>query len=205
MPQPSGPRWRSPCTTAVVVQERYRPGQRTAAHCALPWNAAVNKARNRVANNEVRDPRPAPAGTRHIVKTQPAQAASHMAQGAPPAAGSVSFNHGTPGCRCKADPPQLHGPYWQWTRKVAGKTVTLPPPQSAVLDLADVAVFSRDAIPRFMARKLHANVWWARRCASTLQPVSRFDGWSRGQQHIARCVGCIRGDRMALSVDDILG
>jgi len=32
---------------------------------------------------------------------------------------------GTPGCRCKADPPQLHGPYWQWTRKVAGKTVTV--------------------------------------------------------------------------------
>lgn len=32
---------------------------------------------------------------------------------------------GTPGCRCKADPPQLHGPYWQWTRKVDGKTVTV--------------------------------------------------------------------------------
>ncbi len=32
---------------------------------------------------------------------------------------------GTPGCRCKADPPQLHGPYWQWTRKVGGKTVTV--------------------------------------------------------------------------------
>lgn len=32
---------------------------------------------------------------------------------------------GTPGCRCKADPPQLHGPYWQWTRKVEGKTVTV--------------------------------------------------------------------------------
>lgn len=31
---------------------------------------------------------------------------------------------GKPGCRCKADPPQLHGPYIQWTRKVAGKTVT---------------------------------------------------------------------------------
>jgi hypothetical protein len=27
-------------------------------------------------------------------------------------------------CRCKADPPQPHGPYIQWTRKVAGKTVT---------------------------------------------------------------------------------
>lgn len=27
-------------------------------------------------------------------------------------------------CRCKADPPQLHGPYIQWTRTVEGKTVT---------------------------------------------------------------------------------
>lgn len=31
---------------------------------------------------------------------------------------------GKAGCRCQADPPQRHGPYWQWTRKVAGKTVT---------------------------------------------------------------------------------
>ncbi len=31
---------------------------------------------------------------------------------------------GKAGCRCQADPPQLHGPYWQWTKKVAGKTVT---------------------------------------------------------------------------------
>jgi len=30
---------------------------------------------------------------------------------------------GRPGCRCMADPPQPHGPYWQWTRKVAAKTV----------------------------------------------------------------------------------
>ena len=27
-------------------------------------------------------------------------------------------------CRCHADPPQLHGPYWWWTRSVDGKTVT---------------------------------------------------------------------------------
>lgn len=27
-------------------------------------------------------------------------------------------------CRCHDDPPQLHGPYNQWTRKVQGKTVT---------------------------------------------------------------------------------
>ena len=31
---------------------------------------------------------------------------------------------GHPGCRCHADPPRLHGPYHQWTRKIAGKTVT---------------------------------------------------------------------------------
>jgi hypothetical protein len=31
---------------------------------------------------------------------------------------------GKPGCRCHADPPALHGPYWQWTRKAGGKTVT---------------------------------------------------------------------------------
>jgi hypothetical protein len=31
---------------------------------------------------------------------------------------------GNPGCRCQAEPPQLHGPYWQWTTAVAGKTVT---------------------------------------------------------------------------------
>jgi hypothetical protein len=31
---------------------------------------------------------------------------------------------GRPGCKCMADPPQPHGPYWQWTRKVAAKTIT---------------------------------------------------------------------------------
>ena len=31
---------------------------------------------------------------------------------------------GRANCRCHADPPLLHGPYWQWTRKVAGKTIT---------------------------------------------------------------------------------
>jgi hypothetical protein len=30
---------------------------------------------------------------------------------------------GRPGCRCMADPPQPHGPYFQWTRKVRAKTV----------------------------------------------------------------------------------
>jgi hypothetical protein len=35
-----------------------------------------------------------------------------------------SIRCGKPTCRCKADPPQLHGPYIQWTRKIAGRTRT---------------------------------------------------------------------------------
>lgn len=41
--------------------------------------------------------------------------------------GSIVANFttcGSTGCRCKADPPVLHGPYWQWTRSVNGKTVS---------------------------------------------------------------------------------
>ena len=35
-----------------------------------------------------------------------------------------SYACGKQGCRCHADPPRLHGPYAEWTRKIAGKTVT---------------------------------------------------------------------------------
>ena len=51
--------------------------------------------------------------------------------------GSVVRRHTycrTPGCRCHADPPQPHGPYWQWTRYDSGKTITrrLTEPQAAL-------------------------------------------------------------------------
>lgn len=42
-------------------------------------------------------------------------------------AGTITHRHtrcGKPGCRCGADPPQPHGPYYQWTGKIDGKTVT---------------------------------------------------------------------------------
>jgi hypothetical protein len=53
------------------------------------------------------------------------------------AAGSVAprYNRcGTPSCGCHADPPRLHGPYFQWTAKVAGKTVNrrLSPSEAAL-------------------------------------------------------------------------
>lgn len=31
---------------------------------------------------------------------------------------------GKSGCRCQADPPQRHGPYYQWSCAVAGKTLS---------------------------------------------------------------------------------
>ena len=42
-------------------------------------------------------------------------------------AGSLASRYnrcGKPTCHCRAEPPQLHGPYWQWTAKIDGKTVT---------------------------------------------------------------------------------
>jgi uncharacterized protein DUF6788 len=41
---------------------------------------------------------------------------------------------GKPRCACHADPPVLHGPYWQWTRKVGGKTITRLVPDDQVAD-----------------------------------------------------------------------
>jgi hypothetical protein len=32
---------------------------------------------------------------------------------------------GHPACRCMGTPPQLHGPYYQWSHKVGGKTRSL--------------------------------------------------------------------------------
>lgn len=41
--------------------------------------------------------------------------------------GSIVIRHqrcGKPSCACHADPPKLHGPYIQWTRKINGRTRT---------------------------------------------------------------------------------
>ena len=41
---------------------------------------------------------------------------------------------GKKGCRCQAVPPTLHGPYYEWTTKVAGKTrnIRLRPDQARI-------------------------------------------------------------------------
>jgi hypothetical protein len=42
------------------------------------------------------------------------------------ASGSIASRYnqcGKSNCACHDDPPKLHGPYWQWTAKIDGKTV----------------------------------------------------------------------------------
>jgi len=78
---------------------------------------------------EARDPRcqtenvsPTPAQ-----KAQAAAIAAELAQIGFALPGTLTerpMRCGHANCRCHAGPPQLHGPYHQWTRKVAGKTVT---------------------------------------------------------------------------------
>lgn len=53
--------------------------------------------------------------------------AAEIAELGLPVPGSLVERHtrcANPNCRCRAEPPELHGPYLTWTRKVAGKTVT---------------------------------------------------------------------------------
>ena len=66
---------------------------------------------------------------------------------------------GKANCRCKADPPLLHGPYLHWTRTVAGKTVTktLTPEQADRYQAwFDNARRLRELVADVEARSLHA-------------------------------------------------
>ena len=56
------------------------------------------------------------------------QVAAELAAAAGPALPGTltvrSYACGKRRCHCHDDPPVLHGPYAEWTRKIAGKTVT---------------------------------------------------------------------------------
>ncbi len=76
---------------------------------------------------------------------------------------------GSPRCaRCKTDPPELHGPYLQWSRKVGGKTTS--------------KLLTPEQLARYQpwldnARQLHALVTELE--TLTLQLVYRTEGWDR--------------------------
>jgi hypothetical protein len=71
-------------------------------------------------------------------------------------------------CRCKADPPTLHGPYLQWTRKVDGKTVTRllsPDQRDRYQDWFDNDRKLKDLISRLEML--------------SLQAITETEGWDR--------------------------
>lgn len=73
---------------------------------------------------------------------------------------------GKRGCRCKDDPPQLHGPYIQWTRTVDGKTVT--------------KLLSQDQLTRYQpwfdnARQLRELL--AQLEAVSINAITKAEGW----------------------------
>lgn len=70
--------------------------------------------------------RPQPATTEDLAHAQQ-HLATQLAQidfALPGSVTSRMMRCGNPHCRCRADPPQLHGPYLHWTRKINGKTTT---------------------------------------------------------------------------------
>jgi len=58
---------------------------------------------------------------------------------------------GKTGCRCQADPPRRHGPYYQWSRAVAGKTVSRRLTE-AEADLYQGWIANRRRIERLIAQ-----------------------------------------------------
>ena len=75
---------------------------------------------------------------------------------------------GKPRCACKADPPSLHGPYIQWTRTVAGKTVTRRLTQAQY-----------DAYAAWFANARRLRALTAELEALSLQEMARAEGWAK--------------------------
>jgi hypothetical protein len=72
------------------------------------------------------DPASTPAADRHAQRfaqlRQQLQAMDYFCKGTVLAR---RMKCGQPRCACHQDPSQRHGPYWEWTYKVRGKTVNV--------------------------------------------------------------------------------
>jgi hypothetical protein len=91
------------------------------------------------------------------------QVAAELAAAAGPALPGTlvvrSYACGKSRCRCHGDPPVLHGPYAEWTRKLGGRTVTrrLTPAQLAAWQpLFDNARKIRDLLAELQELTLRA-------------------------------------------------
>jgi hypothetical protein len=98
------------------------------------------------------------------------------------------FRHGTllkrfmacgkPGCACQATPPRLHGPYYQWTRKVEGKTVTLRLSREQS-ELFAVWIAAGRRLDRIIAQMEHLSLRATDRLLKKLPPAAQKPGATR--------------------------
>ena len=75
-------------------------------------------------DNENVSPTPAPRNSAEAIAAEITAGLAGAAFALPGTLADRKTRCGHPGCRCHADPPRLHGPYHQWTRKKDGKTST---------------------------------------------------------------------------------
>lgn len=68
---------------------------------------------------------------------------------------------GTPNCRCKATPPEPHGPYYYWSRLLKGKVV------QRVLSLEQVEIVARGIENYREAKELLRR--WEEETAATIE------------------------------------
>src|ERR1700691_5540045 len=90
-------------------------------HAALILNA-MRGMRDLGCDNENVSPTPAQQARAQAIAAEIAAIAPGFAL--PGTIADRKTRCGHPNCRCHADPPQLHGPYHQWTRKKNGRTST---------------------------------------------------------------------------------
>jgi hypothetical protein len=72
-------------------------------------------------------PHPSASLSTEEIERRRAEIAAEIAALGPALPGSLAERHtrcAKRTCRCRADPPQLHGPYLVWTRTEGGKSVT---------------------------------------------------------------------------------
>ena len=75
-------------------------------------------------------------------------------------------------CACHRSPPSLHGPYYQWTRKVGGKTVTVRLTAQQAALVANWIAAGRE-LDRIVAQMEHASLRATERILSAMQPPGR--------------------------------
>jgi hypothetical protein len=84
----------------------------------------MRKMRDFGCDNDSVSPTPARQARAQAIAAEITARLAGLAYALPGTVADRMTRCGHASCRCHADPPQLHGPYHQWTRKKNGRTAT---------------------------------------------------------------------------------